>query len=443
MISSKEDVLYYCKELNVRFIYLQLTDILGVLKSITIPVSQLSKALDNQLMFDGSSIEGYVRIEESDMYLRPDPTSFSIFPWRSKEEGMEARLICDVYNPDGTPAQGCPRSALKKVVKEASEMGFQYKVGPEMEFFLFHTDDKGAPTLHTQDRASYFDLSPVDRGENARRDMVITLEDMGFEIEAAHHEVAPGQHEIGFKYTDPVKTGDNILTCKHVVRVMAQKHGLHASFMPKPLSGIAGSGMHCHQSLFMGDQNIFYDSQTPSQLSDIALQFLAGILHHAKAITAITNPTVNSYKRLVSGFEAPVYIAWSEHNRSPLLRVPAKRGISTRLELRSPDPTCNPYLAMAVMLKAGLDGINKKMVPPDPVEQNIYELDNRERIKLGIDSLPNNLKEALDELDKDEVIQDALGEHIYHRFREAKLKEWDCYRLQVHQWEIDRYLTMF
>lgn len=443
MSYTRDDILRLCKELNVQFVYLQLTDIFGVLKSVTIPVRQLPKALDNELMFDGSSVEGYVRIEESDMYLWPDLSTFVVFPWRLRE-GAEARLICDVYNPDGTPAEGCPRGALKKVLAEAKQMGYTYNVGPEMEFFLFLTDEKGAATVQTHDRAAYFDLAPVDLGENARREMVITLEEMGFEVEASHHEVAPGQHEIDFKYSEALRTADNVLTCKHVVRVIAKRHGLHASFMPKPIYGIPGSGMHCHQSLFSEDgKNAFYDPDRPRQLSDTAMHFLAGLLYHAGAISAVTNPTVNSYKRLVSGFEAPVYIAWSERNRSPLVRIPARRGIGTRLEVRNPDPSCNPYLALAVMLKAGLDGIKKKMVPPPPVDQNIYDMSEEELNQLGIKCLPTNLKEAIDELDKDEVVKEALGVHIYQRFREAKLKEWERYRAMVHPWEVEEYLTMF
>ncbi|GAW91961.1 type I glutamate--ammonia ligase [Calderihabitans maritimus] len=439
---TKEDVLRKAKDLDVQFIRLQFTDIFGVLKNVAITIDELEKALDGELMFDGSSIEGFVRIEESDMYLRPDPNTFTIFPWRPNQ-GAVARLICDVYNPDGTPFEGCPRGILKKVIAEAAEMGYTMNVGPELEFFLFHTTEDGRPTLETHDKAGYFDLSPVDQGENARRDMALALGQMGFEIEASHHEVAPGQHEIDFKYADAVTTADNIVTFKFVVRTIAQRHGLHATFMPKPVFGINGSGMHTNQSLMKDGKNAFYDPNGKLELSEIAYYYIGGLMKHARAIAAITNPTVNSYKRLVPGYEAPVYIAWSPRNRSPLIRVPAKRGMSTRIELRNPDPSCNPYLAIAVMLKAGLDGIKNSITPPPPTDRNIYTMTEAERLELGIESLPGSLAEALDELEKDEVIKSALGEHVYSRFMEAKRIEWDNYRKQVHQWEIDQYLTKF
>ncbi|OIQ61922.1 type I glutamate--ammonia ligase [Neomoorella thermoacetica] len=438
---TKEDVLQMVEEMNVRFIRLQFTDIFGVLKNVAITPAELEKALDGELMFDGSSIHGFVRIEESDMYLRPDPSTFAIFPWRPMD-GAVARLICDVYNPDGTPFAGCPRGVLKRVLAEAEAMGYTMYAGPEAEFFLFHTNGQ-KPTLVTHDQAGYFDLSPVDLGEDARRDMVLSLEAMGFEVEASHHEVAPGQHEIDFKYDNALATADKIATFKFVVRTIAQRHGLHATFMPKPVAGINGSGMHTHQSLFKEGQNAFYDPDDPLQLSKVAYYYIGGLMHHARALAAITNPTVNSYKRLVPGFEAPVYIAWSPRNRSPLIRVPAKRGASTRIELRNPDPSCNPYLALAVMLKAGLDGIKKQIQPPAPTERNIYEMTPAERRDLGIGSLPGDLKDALAELSRDEVIREALGDHIYQHFVEAKEKEWEQYRIQVHQWEIDHYLTLF
>lgn len=439
---SKKEILAKAKALDVQFIRLQFTDIFGVLKNVAITIDQLEKALDGEMMFDGSSIEGFVRIEESDMYLRPDPSTFVVFPWRPRH-GAVARLICDVYNPDGTPFQGCPRNTLKRVIAEAKEMGYTMNVGPELEFFLFHTDEQGKPTLKTHDRAGYFDLSPVDAGEDARRDMVLTLQEMGFEVEASHHEVAPGQHEIDFKYDEALATADKIATFKYVVRTLAQRHGLHATFMAKPIFGINGSGMHTNQSLFKDGKNIFYDPNGKLELSQEAYYYLGGLMHHARSFAAITNPTVNSYKRLVPGYEAPVYIAWSPKNRSPLIRIPAKRGQSTRIELRNPDPTCNPYLAIAVMLKAGLDGIKNKIDPPPPVDQNIYELTPAQRKELGIGSLPGSLEEALAELQKDPVTMDALGSHIAQRFIHAKGLECESYRVQVHQWEIDRYLTMF
>ncbi|AKX96709.1 glutamine synthetase [Moorella thermoacetica] len=435
-------VLQQAEEWGVKFVRLQFTDIFGVLKNVAIPVDQLPKALNNELMFDGSSIEGFVRIEESDMYLRPDPDTFVVFPWRP-HEGSVARLICDVYNPDGTPFAGCPRSTLKRVMAEAAEMGFTMNAGPEAEFFLFHTDADGRPTLETQDRAGYFDLTPVDLGEDARRDMVLTLEQMGFEIEASHHEVAPGQHEIDFKYAEALTTADRIATFKFVVRTIAQRHGLHATFMPKPIYGINGSGMHANLSLSKDGKNAFDDPSDELGLSQVAYHFIAGIMAHARALTAVTNPTVNSYKRLVPGYEAPVYIAWSPRNRSPLIRVPAKRGASTRIEVRHPDPSCNPYLALAVLLKAGLDGIKKGLTPPPPTDKNIFAMTPAELKAEGIGVLPGSLEEALAALEQDEVIREALGPHIYERLTLAQKMECEEYRTRVHQWEIDQYLTKF
>lgn len=440
---TKENVLELASKLNVRSVRLQFTDILGVIKNVAIPVEQLERALNGEIMFDGSSVEGFVRIEESDMLLVPDPSTFTIFPWNSGEGGATARLICDVHNPDGTPFEGCPRTILKRVLAEAQEMGYTFMAGPEPEFFLFSRDADGKATTQTHDQAGYFDLLPVDLGEEARRDMVVALEAMGFQVEASHHEVAPGQHEIDFRYADGLKTADNIGTFRVVVRTIALKHGLHATFMPKPVFGINGSGMHVHQSLMHDGENAFYDPDPEHGLSDTALHYIGGILAHAPGFTAITNPLVNSYKRLVPGYEAPVYVAWSFRNRSPLVRVPAARGQKTRIELRSPDPSCNPYLALAVMLKAGLDGIKKKISPPDPVNRNIYTMTETERKALGIESLPGSLKEAVDELEKDEVIREALGEHIFHHFVEAKRLEWDVYRTQIHRWEIEQYLTVF
>ncbi len=437
---TKQDVLDMAKEANVKFIRLQFTDIFGILKNVAIPVEQLEKALDGEMMFDGSSIEGFVRIEESDQFLRPDPDTFVIFPWRPRD-GSVARLICDVYTPNGEPFAGCPRCTLKRVLTEASELGYTMNAGPEAEFFLFNIDESGRPTTITHDKGGYFDLSPVDLGESARRDMVMTLQEMGFEIEASHHEVAEGQHEIDFKYDEALATADKLVTFKFVVRTIAQRHGLHASFMPKPIFGINGSGMHTHQSLFVDNQNIFFDEHAPYQLSETALHYIGGILRHVPAFTAITNPTVNSYKRLVPGYEAPVYLAWSQRNRSPLIRIPARRGVGTRVEVRSPDPSCNPYLALAVMLKAGLDGIRNKIQPPAPVEKNIYRLTAEERAAMGIASLPGSLQEALSNLENSSIIQDALGEHIFERFMEAKKQEYQEYKMAVHQWEIDRYLA--
>lgn len=351
-------------------------------------------------------------------------------------------MICDIYNPDGTPFIGCPRYALKRVLEEAAEMGYMMNVGPELEFFLFNTKE-GKPTLETHDNAGYFDLALVDLGENARRDIVLNLQKLGFEIEASHHEVAPGQHEIDFKYDEALATADKIMTFKLVVRVIAQRHGLHATFMPKPIAGINGSGMHTNQSLFQNNKNVFYDPEGEMELSDICRYYVGGLMKHIRAVSALTNPIVNSYKRLVPGYEAPVYIAWSARNRSPLIRIPAKRGLSTRIELRNPDPSCNPYLALAVMLKAGLDGIKNKIEPPKPINSNVYKMDESERKLASIESLPESIEEAVQCLAEDEVIKDALGEHIYERYVEAKRKEFDEYRAVVHQWEIDKYLTKF
>jgi len=442
---DKAAILKLAQERNVQMVQLQFTDILGVMKNISVPVSQLEQALDGELMFDGSSIEGFVRIEESDMYLKPDPDTFLILPGSKATQffGNTARLICNIHDFDEQPFEGCPRQVLKKVLQEAGDLGYSMQVGPEPEFFMFNVDEKGSPSLITNDKAGYFDLPPVDRGEDARRDMVDTLQRLGFEIEAAHHECSPGQHEIDFKYSHALTTADRIMTFRIIVRMVAQRHGLHATFMPKPIYGINGSGMHMHISLFKDRENIFYDSQRDGGLSDTCLYFIAGVMKHARAIAAITNPTVNSYKRLVPGYEAPVYIAWSYKNRSPLIRIPARRGIGTRIEIRNPDPTCNPYLGLAVILKAGLDGIQEKILPPNSVDQNIFEMALESREQLSIDSLPENLYEAINELKKDELIQGALGQHVYSRFVLAKTKEWESYSSKVYNWELDEYLEKF
>lgn len=441
---TKEEILKQAVELNVQYIRLQFTDLLGTIKNVEIPRSQLEKALDNKMMFDGSSIEGFVRIEESDMYLYPDLDTWVIYPWSAAGDAKVGALTCDIYNPDGTPFAGDPRGILKRVMAEARELGFtSFNVGPEPEFFLFKTDEKGQPTLDLNDQGGYFDLAPLDLGENCRRDIVLTLEQMGFEIEASHHEVAPGQHEIDFKYADAIKAADQIQTFKLVVKNVARKYGLHATFMPKPLFGVNGSGMHCHQSLFRGNENAFYDESDELGLSETALHYLAGILKHARAFTAVTNPLVNSYKRLVPGYEAPCYVAWSPKNRSPLVRVPASRGLSTRIEVRSPDPAANPYLALAVMLAAGLDGIKNKLAAPPQTDRNIYIMDEQERRDAGIDSLPANLFEALQELRSNTVIAEALGEHALSHFVEAKEIEWDMFRTTVHNWEREQYMSLY
>jgi glutamine synthetase len=439
---TKDEVLKKAHDLNVKFVRLQFTDILGIVKNVAIPVKALPMALEGQMMFDGSSIEGFVRIEESDMYLAPDPNTFTVLPWTAGP-GLTARLMCDIKNPDGSPFQGCPRSTLKRVLQEARDMGYEVMVGPEPEFFLFQRDAEGHPTVQTTDEAGYFDLSPSDLGEDARRDIVLTMEEMGFEIEATHHEVSPGQHEIDFKYQDALATADAIVTFRMVARTVARRHGFHATFMPKPIAGVNGSGLHLHQSLVGPDGNAFWDPKQPHGLSRVAIRYIAGLMAHARGFTAITNPLINSYKRLVPGYEAPVYIAWSTGNRSPMIRVPESKGPDTRIELRSPDPSCNPYLALAVTIKAGLDGLKHRYEVPPPVTRNVYRMHESERRELGIERLPESLHEALAFLEEDNVIWEALGDHIAQRFVEAKRLEWDIYRHEVHQWELDQYLTVY
>jgi glutamine synthetase len=435
-------ILEMADRLGVKFIRLQFTDILGVIKNVEVPDKQFEAALDGQIMFDGSSIEGFVRIEESDMYLRPDLNTFRVFPWTQTPGERVGRVICDIHNPDGSPFAGCPRQVLKRVIEKARIMGYVMMAGPEAEFFLFQTRD-GEPLTETHDAGGYFDLTPVDLGEEVRRQIILVLESMGFEVEAAHHEVAAGQHEIDFRYDDVLVTADNVSTFRFVVKNVAMRHGLHATFMPKPIFGVNGSGMHTHQSLFSDGKNVFDDRGGRWGLSDVCLHYIGGLLRHARGMCAITNPLVNSFKRLVPGYEAPTNIAWSERNRSPLIRVPAGRGESTRVELRMPDPACNPYLAMAVMLEAGLDGIAQKIDPGPPINKNIYQMSHRERRHLRIDELPGNLSEALDALEKDDLIRETLGEHIFQHFIEAKREEWSDYIRQVTGWERHRYLKVY
>ena len=442
MAYTKEDIIRIVREEEIQFIRMQFTDIFGQLKNVAITASQIEKALNNQIMIDGSSIEGFVRINESDQYLRPDLNSFAIFPWRP-HPGRVARLICDVYNPNGTPFVGDPRGVLQRVLKRAADMGYTFNAGPELEFFLFETDDEGKPTTKTNDEAGYFDLGPLDHGEGTRREICMALEEIGFEIEASHHEVAAGQHEIDFKYADALTAADRIMTFKLAVKILAQKNGLHATFMPKPIFGINGSGMHTNMSLFRDGKNVFFDESGEQQLSKEAYSFIAGILAHVKGFCAITNPLVNSYKRLVPGYEAPCYLAWSASNRSALIRIPSARGQSTRVELRSPDPSCNPYLALAVCLAAGLDGIEKGMTPPPEITDNIYEMDNAARAQRGIDSLPASLEEALNALKQDQLIIDTLGEHVFNQYVAGKEKEWDEYRTRVSSWERDKYIIAY
>ena len=440
---SADDIKQIIKERNVRFIKLQFVDINGQVKNISIPASHIDKILANEIMLDGSSIKGYRSIETSDMFFYPDKNTFEILPWRDMEGYESARIICDIYNADGTPFEGCPRCNLKRLMNEAKKLGFTMNMGPEAEFFLFSKDENGDITTSTMDNAGYYDVGPEDLGEDVRSDIVNTLQEMNFDIEASHHEVADGQHEVDFKYADILTTADNVATFKVVVKAIAALHDLHATFMPKPIYGINGSGMHCNISLFKDGKNAFYDENAEYQLSDTAKYAIGGLLKHVKSITAILNPTVNSYKRLVPGYEAPVYLAWSLANRSALLRVPAKRGVATRVELRSPDPACNPYLAFATILEACLDGIRNKIEPPAPVESNIYKLTNKERKRQKIDSLPGTLIEAVDLMNKSLVANAALGQHIMNEFILAKEKEWDDYRTCVTQWEIDKYLARY
>ncbi len=439
---TREAVITLIKEKNIRFIRLQFTDIFGQLKNIAVTASQIERALKNQVTIDGSSIQGFLRLEESDMMLHPDLNTFALLPWH-KEDDQVARMICDVHTPDGQPFPGDPRNILKQVIKEAEALGYTFNVGPECEFFLFHTDENGHPTTHTNDEAGYFDLGPIDRGEVARRDICLALEDMGFEIEASHHESAQGQHEIDFKYADALKTADNIMTFKLAVKIIAQQHSLHATFMPKPIYGINGSGMHTNMSLFKDGKNIFHDPQGEKELSKEAYSFIAGLLNHVSGMTAVLNPLVNSYKRLVPGYEAPCYKSWSARNRSVLVRIPSARGRGTRLELRSPDPSCNPYLALALLLKAGLEGIKQKATPPPEVAENIYVMSATQRKNRGIEPLPANLFEAVQQMKQDTLVEKTLGSHIMSHYVLGKEKEWEEYRLQVNQWELDRYLVLY
>lgn len=436
---TKQDIMRLVEEEDIEFIRLQFTDMFGTLKNVAITASQLEKALDNKCMFDGSSIEGFVRIDESDMYLYPDLNTFEIFPWRP-QHGKVARMICDVYRPNGTPFEGDPRYILKQVLKEAADMGYTFNVGPECEFFLFHTDDEGRPTTITHEKAGYFDISPLDLGENARRDIILNLEEMGFEIEASHHEVAPAQHEIDFKYANALKAADNMMTFKLVVKTIAKRHGLFASFMPKPVYGVCGSGLHVNMSLAKDGVNIFNNHSSSNGVSKEACQFIAGIMEHAKGMTLIANPIVNSYKRLLPGYEAPIYITWSEKNRSPMIRIPSARGTNMRVEFRSPDPASNPYLLLACCLAAGLDGIKRGLNLPPEVPGNIYKLSKDEIEEQGIEAIPSNLSKACHYFENDEFMKKVLGEHVHRKYLKAKRDEWDRFKAQVTAWEIDEYL---
>ncbi len=436
-------VIERAKNDKVEFVQLIFTDIHGMIKSVTIPVDRMEESLEKGTWFDGSSVEGFTRICESDMYLKPDPDTYALIPWMSRD-CVYARLICDVYTPEGKPFEGDPRYILRKVIAEAKQMGFEYNVGPELEFFLFKKSESGGLTTIPHDGAGYFDFAPRDLASDVRRDIVLALKSFGIVVEMSHHEVAPGQHEIDFKYSDALTTADSAISFKATVKSIAHAYGLHATFMPKPIFGENGNGMHVHQSLFdvKSGKNVFFDGDDDYKISPIAKQFIAGQLEHVPAMVSVLAPTVNSYKRLVPGYEAPVYICWAQTNRSALIRIPhysKGREQSTRAELRCPDPSCNPYLAFAVMLKAGLDGMKRKLNLVSPVEENVYEFDDEKRINSNIKTLPYSLFDAISELKKDKVIADALGKHLYPIYVRSKIMEWDEYRLQVTKWEIDKY----
>ena len=440
---TREDILRLVEEEDVEFIRLQFTDIFGTMKNVAVTTSQLEKALNNKCMFDGSSIEGFARIEQSDMYLYPDLNTFEIFPWRP-QQGKVARMICDVHRPDGTPFDSDPRYVLKRVLDDARSDGYEFNVGPECEFFLFETDEDGQPTTKTHENASYFDLGPLDFGENARRDMVLTLEDMGFEIEASHHEAAPGQHEIVFRYDEGLATADNIMTFKLVVKTIAKRHGLHATFMPKPMNDSDGCGMHLKMTLMdLEGNNILSDPADSYGLSELGYHFMAGIMAHVRGLTAVTNPLVNSYKRIVPGNEAPAYIVWSSGNRSPLISVPRTSAKDMHIELRNPDPCVNSYLAFAGIIAAGLEGIKKGLMPQAATELNIYRLSEEECEKLNLKRLPKSLSEAVEEMEKDPLVMKTLGEYISGKYVRAKRREVSQYQAYVTDWETGQYLNKY
>lgn len=442
---SKEAVLKMCEDFDVQFVDMQFTDVIGTLKAVTIPIHKLPDALDHNVCFDGSSIEGFARITESDMYLKPDVNTFAVLPWTRRSEDVTARLICDVYLPDGTPYEGDPRNVLKRQLAEAAELGYTFNVGPELEFFLCKTDEEGNVIALPHDNAGYFDQT-TDLGLQIRRQMAFALDEMGVEVEALHHEVAEGQHEINFKYADALTAADNAISFKLTLKAIAQRMGLKATFMPKPFFGVNGSGMHTNQSLasIENGSNKFYDAEGVYGLSELAKHYIAGQIKHIKAMNAVMNPSVNSYKRLVVGYEAPVNAAWGQRNRSALIRVPRvsaeTASKATRIELRCPDPSSNPYMAFAVMLAAGLDGIKNNLAAPAPIEGNIWELTEEEMKEKGISTVAFNLKEALDNLEQNEVIRGVLGEDLFSKFHRAKIAEWEDFRTSVSAWEINRYL---
>ncbi len=438
---GKEHVIKMAKEHDVKFIRLWFTDILGILKSFAITVEELEGALEEGMGFDGSSIQGFARIDESDMVALPDPNTFQLLPWRPREHHAVSRMFCDILRPGGEPFEGDPRYVLKRNLKRAADMGYTFYVGPELEYFYFR-DSKGTEPL---DAGGYFDMTPLDGASDLRKETVLTLEEMGIGVEYSHHEVAFSQHEIDMRYTDALTMADNVMTYRLLVKEVALKHGVYATFMPKPVFGINGSGMHVHQSLFKGDRNAFFDESDKYHLSEVAKCYIAGLLKHAPEITAVTSQWVNSYKRLVPGYEAPVYLSWARRNRSDLIRVPEYRPgreKATRIEFRSPDPACNPYLTFSVMLAAGLEGMEKEYEVPDPVEQNVYEMTEEERQRRGIDTLPASLLEAILLTEKSEVVREALGDHVFNAFIKNKKIEWDQYRTQVTEYELKRYLPI-
>ena len=442
---KRQFILENARDENVKYVRLMFTDLMGTIKNVEVPVSQLETALDGKVMFDGSSIEGFVRIQEADMFLKPDFNSWLILSWEKTTYGKVARLICDVYKTDGTPFEGDPRTILRRNLAKMKDLEFSsFNVGVEPEFFLFKLDEKGEPTLEFNDRGGYFDLAPIDGAEDCRRDIVLELEKVGYEVEASHHEVAQGQHEINFKYANALELCDKLQTFKLIVKTIAKRHGLHATFMPKPIAKINGSGMHVNCSLFDNEgNNVFNDPNGELGLSEIARNWIAGIMKHARSFTAITNPSVNSYKRLIPGYEAPCYVSWSDANRSAMIRIPASRGVGTRTEIRSVDPSTNPYLALSVILSAGLDGVVNKLASVDPVYLNLYELSREQRESMGILNLPGTLKDAVKELKKSDFMKESLGQHAFEKFIQAKTKEWNDYRVAVHDWEIKRYLKQY
>lgn len=441
--SKVNEIKQMIKDNHVELLHMQFVDLEGTLKNVSITAEQIDDAVEGKIMFDGSSITGFSPINQSDLYLMPDLNTFAILPWSVEDDYSEARFLCSVTNPDGTKFEGDTRNVLKKTVAKAAEQGYTISVGPELEFFLFQTDENGRPTLNTHDFGGYFEPAPYDLGEKVRLEIYRALKKMGYTIEASHHEVAEGQHEINFKYADVLTSADNATTYKYVVKSVAQKFGLHATFMPKPVFGINGSGMHVNMSLFKGNVNAFYNEDDKIQLSETAYQFIAGIMANIKNIVAVTNPLVNSYKRLVPGYEAPCYIAWSASNRSALIRIPAKKGLATRVELRCPDPSANPYLAFAAIAAAGLDGVNKGLSPVSSVDADIFHMSDETRAELGIENLPGSLADAVAALEEGQIGREVLGEHVFNEYTAFKMAEWDSYRTAVHTWEVDNYQAKF